>query len=377
VQLDLTAEQELLRSTTAKFLDREADTAKLRALADSGHGLTRDWWKRAAELGWCALLVPEAQGGGSISDAPLEDAALIAEEIGRRVAPGPFAITSAVLVGLTEASTAHRHAAEVDRIVAGDAIATWAAYEPDRGWCPLRSATTATRESEGFRVDGVKDRVEAGDVADLLLVTASLDGKPAQFLVDAGSAGVRRQRMWSLDFTRTFARIELDGVRVPAIALVGEVPRTASAIGRQCRTLRVLQCAETLGAVDRVFAMTLEWAFDRYTFGRVLASYQALKHRFARMKTMLEAMHATTGAAVRGVARDAPDADRIALAANIYVSSRAVDIIQDCVQLHGGIGVTWEHDLHLFLRRACVNRAFYGSPEELRAELGALLQEAA
>jgi alkylation response protein AidB-like acyl-CoA dehydrogenase len=144
-------------------------------------------------------------------------------------------------------------------------------------------------------------------------------------------------------------------------------------VNRQVQIAAALQCAETAGAVQRVFEFTVQWAFDRYSFGRPLASYQALKHRFADSKTWLEACLATAGAAAHAGSLRTEDADELASVATSYVGQRATDIIQDCVQLHGGIGVTWEHDIHLFLRRATVNRATYGTPHDHRERVAALL----
>ena len=125
-----------------------------------------------------------------------------------------------------------------------------------------------------------------------------------------------------------------------------------------------LQCAEVVGILDTVLAFTIQWAFDRYSFGRPLASYQALKHRFADMKIWLEACRATTRAAVAAVGARADDADLLASVAKSYLGEHAAPMLQHCVQLHGGIGVTWEHDLHLFLRRVTLYRSMFGTPEE-------------
>jgi alkylation response protein AidB-like acyl-CoA dehydrogenase len=134
-----------------------------------------------------------------------------------------------------------------------------------------------------------------------------------------------------------------------------------------------LQCAETVGAIQEVLDFTLEYVADRYSFGRPLASYQALKHRFADMKMWLEACHGTTTAAVRGVQAGGDEAAELVSAAKAYVAVNATEIIQDCIQMHGGIGVTWEHDLHLYLRRATLNRGMYGTPAEHLERIAVML----
>ena len=152
-------------------------------------------------------------------------------------------------------------------------------------------------------------------------------------------------------------------------AVVGEVGGAAPLLERQLQIAAVVQCAETVGVLNRVLEMTVQWAFDRYSFGRPLASYQALKHRFSDMRTWLEASSAISLAAARAVQAGSPDAPVLVSSAASYVGAKAPQIVQDCVQMHGGIGVTWEHDIHLYLRRVTVNRALYGTPEEHRRRI--------
>jgi len=134
-----------------------------------------------------------------------------------------------------------------------------------------------------------------------------------------------------------------------------------------------LQCAETAGILDRVLAFTVEYAFDRSSFGRPLASYQALKHRFADMMTWLEASHAASDAACRAVAEGSEYADELSSAAKGYISQYGAELLQDCVQMHGGIGITFEHDLHIYLRRLTVNRSLAGSASLHHQRIAAVL----
>jgi len=370
MDFDLTPDQKLFRATTKKFLDTEVPLATVREWADGPDGFARDWWARGAELGWTTLLVPEDRGGGSVSDAGLLDLLIVAEEMGRLVSPGPLLPVNTVLAALVDAGG---HAEEIESLVCGRAVGTWAVYEPGRGWSPESPGVTATPTDEGWTLSGVKDRVEAADQADLFLVTVRAPEGLTQFLVPRGAPGLRVEPLWSLDLVRRFGEVHFDGVAVPAPALVGRLGAAAPLVERQRQIASVLQSAETAGAVDRVFEFTVAWAFDRYSFGRPLASYQALKHRFADSKTWLEACHGIVSAAGRAVQDRAPDAAELVAAAACYVGSRATEIIQDCVQMHGGIGVTWEHDLHLYLRRVTVNRALYGTPEEHRRALADLV----
>ena len=230
----------------------------------------------------------------------------------------------------------------------------------------------ATEAADGFTLNGVKTAVEAGGQADFLLVTATTGTDLTQFLIPADLPGITITAQSSLDLARRFAEVRFDNVGVDASAVVGTVGGAQADVERQCIVATMLQCAETTGAVARVFEFTVEYAFDRHSFGRPLASYQALKHRFADMKLWLEASHATADGAGLAVAIDV-DAARTVSVAKAYIGDKSVDIIQDCVQLHGGIGVTWEHDIHLYLRRATVNRGLFGTPNDHRERLAALV----
>jgi alkylation response protein AidB-like acyl-CoA dehydrogenase len=271
-----------------------------------------------------------------------------------------------VAMALSHASNAADHADVVEALMAGQATASWAVYEPGHGWDPAAITTTATRDGDDYVLAGVKDRVDSGDQADYLLVTARAAEGLRQFLVPATAPGLTVRRAQSLDLVRRFATATFDDVRVPAASAVGGGGEAEAAVGRQLQTAVALQCAELAGAASRVFEFTVQWAFDRYSFGRPLASYQALKHRFADMKLWLEASFATAAAAARAVQAGDPDAAELASVAKAYIGERATDLMQDCVQLHGGIGVTWEHDIHLYLRRATVNRVMWGTPAEHR-----------
>src|SRR5690606_37054730 len=167
----------------------------------------------------------------------------------------------------------------------------------------------------------------------------------------------------SIDLVKRYAAVTFDGVTVDAAAAVGTAEQTPAVIARQTRIAQILQCAELVGVLDTVIGFTIQWAFDRYSFGRPLASYQALKHRYADLKIKLEACRATAAAAVKAVGNRSADADFAVSVAKSYIGENAPAMIQDCVQLHGGIGVTWEHDLHLFLRRALLYRSMFGTPE--------------
>ena len=216
--------------------------------------------------------------------------------------------------------------------------------------------------------------MEAAAQAAQFLVTARSGGGLTQLLVPADAPGVTVTPMQSIDLTRRFAAVRFDDVELPASAVVGEAGGAGSDVDWQLRVAVALTLAEMVGAMDRAFEITVQWAFDRYSFGRPLASYQELKHRFADMKMWLEASHAIADGAVRAVAQGAPDAWELLSAGKAYVGHYGIELIQDCVQMHGGIGVTFEHDMHLYLRRATLGSRLYGSVAEHRERLTAALE---
>jgi alkylation response protein AidB-like acyl-CoA dehydrogenase len=355
MELELSEEQEAFVATTRRFLAAECPTTAMRALEHDPAGFDPSVWARGAELGWTSLLVPESRGGGSLSEHGLSDLVLVAEEMGHLVAAGPLVPVNVVAEAIGRHGSDEQCAEVLPGLLDGSAVAAWCGPTP----------VQARRVDGGLVLQGSCSPVEAGAQAAHLLVAVELDGALTQLLLRADAPGVVVTPLEGLDLVRRFAEVRFDDAEVdPDTAVLGALGGAAAAIDRQGQVACVLQCAETVGAIDTVFAMTLEYLGDRYSFGRPLSSYQALKHRVADDKMWLEACHAIAAAAARAVAEERPDAGEVVSAAKVWIGPHATELIQDCVQLHGGIGVTWEHDLHLYLRRVTVNRAAYGTPEE-------------
>ena len=370
MDLQLSDDQTLFDETTAKFLDASCPSSTVRQWAEiEPGGFPRAWWREGAELGWTSLLVPEGDGGGSVSGHGLLDLVLVAEEMGRRVAPGPLVVTNLVASAVARAGSSEQRSAILPGIISGESIAAWCLAEPDRAWSADGVQLEAIATSDGFELSGVKGPVEAGAEADWLLVTARVEGQPTNFVLAQGTPGVDVSPAEGIDLARRFAVLRFDQVSVPSSALLGPVGGAADEIERLLRVAGVLQCAEMAGVLDHVLSMTIEYAFDRYSFGRPLASYQALKHRFADLKMVVEACLATAQAAARAVDAESARAGELTSAAKSYIGDHAPLVVQDCVQLHGGIGVTWDHDLHLYLRRVMQDRALFGTPSEHRERL--------
>lgn len=355
MELQLSEEQGAFVETTRRFLTAECDIATVRSLEHEPDGFDRTVWARGAELGWTSLLVPEADGGGSLSERGLSDLVLVAEELGRRVAPGPLGPVNVVAEAVARHGSADQRAAVLPGLLDGSAVAAW---------CGARTVA-GVPSGDGLVLTGTCAPVEAAaQAAHLLVAVRSADGSLSQALVAADAPGVTVTPMDGLDLVRRFAEVRFDGVAVGPADLLGVPGAAADAVERQLQVACVLQCAESVGALDHVFELTLEYLGDRYSFGRPLSSYQALKHRLADDKMWLEASHAIATAAARAVADERDDAGELVSAAKAWIGPHATELVQDCIQLHGGIGVTWEHDLHLYLRRVTVNRATHGTPEE-------------
>jgi alkylation response protein AidB-like acyl-CoA dehydrogenase len=371
--LSLTSDQEFLRDTTAKFLTDQAPVAEIRRLRDDPTGFAARYWQRGAELGWTSLLVGEDRGGGSVSDEGVVDLTLIAHEFGRHAAPGPLLPANIVAAALSD-HPGHGHGDLLAGLLAGTSVAAWCDHEPhpdDR----LGDVQLEIRADGGdVLLNGTKRPVESVGGATHLLVSGRTGPGISQVVVPAHVTGLAVRPMHAVDLTRRYYELTFHDVRVPVAAVVGEPGGAGAQVERQRQLALVILTAESVGAMQAAFDMTVEWAFDRYTFGRPLASYQALKHRFADMKTWLEASHAIADAAARSVASRSPGGDELVSAAKAYVDDYGSELIQDCIQIHGGIGLTYEHDLHLFLRRHTMNRAVHGTAAAHRQRITDLFQ---
>ena len=292
--LDLTEDQEFFRETTARFLTEQVPPDALRSLRDDPAGFDPAYWRRGAELGWTSLLVGEEHGGGTISGAGLVDLSLVAYEFGRHAAPGPLVATNAVAATLSAYGAAPDLLAgllsgEADRVVVRPRR-----RDPTAGGRRVE----ARREGSDLVLRGEARPVESAQQADHLLVTCRDGAGVTQVLVPAATPGVTVLAMQTADLTRRFGIVTFDDASPPARArwsvAVGEA---AADVDRQFQLSLVILNAESVGAMQTGFDMTVEWAFDRYSFGRPLASYQALKHRFADMMMWLEASHAISDAA--------------------------------------------------------------------------------
>jgi alkylation response protein AidB-like acyl-CoA dehydrogenase len=352
-------EQSMLIDASIRLTDSEVPLSVVRARAD-GAPLDADGYRRtAAELGWFGMLADEAHGGGSASGNGVLDTALIAAERGARVQPGPFAGHCVVVDALTRAGARDDVLAE---LVGGGAWATWA--------FDAAPACTLAASGDGLRVDGTVAVVAEAELCSWFLVPVTGPDGTAQVLVGADAPGVDLHRLEGLDVSRSWSRIELDGVAVTAADLIGAPGAdTEAALAAQAQLAAVLVAAESVGAMHADFHTALQYAKDRVAFGRPIGSFQALKHLIADMSLSLEMATGLVAAAATALGTGAADGPELAHAAKAFVAEHGIELAHGCFQVFGGIGYTWEHDQHLYLRRLAADAECFGSPAWHRSQL--------
>jgi len=367
VNFELTDDQELFRQTARRYLAKLTPMGPTPIGSEGPFVIDREAWRAAAELGWTAMFAPESAGGGSLSGRPVSDLAIIAEEFGRQLGVGPLIPVNIAIRAL--AGDPQRHGSTLSELVSGTTLATWAVAESAERWSPDSVTLRATPVGTEIELTGTKRYVESALDADIFVVVARTGSGLTQVVVPASVGGVRTTRSKSLDLRREFGTVTLDHVRVPLTSTVGALGDAQPAVQQLFHIASVLQCAESVGVIDRMFEMTRQYMDDRVAFGRPLAAFQVLKHRAADLLMSLESAKAITDAAIAALDSGSAEAPALADAAQSYVSDLAPSFVQECLQIHGGIGYTWEHQLHLFLRRATVNRMLLGSPEQRRQAL--------
>jgi len=356
-----TTEQAELKRGARRFLASRCGSAQVRAAMESPGGHDDAAWKSACELGWAALVVPETHGGAGLGWVEL---VAVAEETGRSLACLPFFSTvclgaHAVLVAGDDAQRSEY----LPRIVSGEARAALA-FAEETTVDPVSIATLARDDARGYVLTGTKRYVVDGATADLLVVTArapgtSWDDGVALYVVDARAPGITREAVSTLDPTRRLGTIELRDVHVGRGARMG----SASALRRILDGAAVALAAESLGGAERCLEMATDHAKTRVQFDRPIGSFQAIKHRLADMLVAVETARSAVYWAACVVASD--DVGELPVAAALaksYATEAFFRCAAECVQIHGGIGFTWEHDAHLYLKRARGSLSLLGSP---------------
>jgi alkylation response protein AidB-like acyl-CoA dehydrogenase len=374
VHLEFTSEQDELRDGVRTMLARECPVSLVREVVEKG--ATPDaLWSQMVELGWPALTVPERAGGLGMGAVEL---AVVVEELGRVLAPGPFVPTVTQFAPVVaEAGSSEQQERFLGGIGAGKLTGTLALVEESGSVDAGRVTTTAAPDGDGFVLEGAKETVVEASTADEIAVIARTPGTRGDDGVGAfvvSRADVRIDPIDALDPTRPLARVALDGVRIDAERALGEPgPATAAAIRRAVEVATTALAVETVGAAQAIFDITLAYAKQREQFGAPIGSFQAIKHKFADMLVALERARATSYFAALTIAEDD---DRRALAtstAKAAAGDCAALLAKEGIQIHGGIGYTWEHDMHLYVRRVKSSSLLFGNAAQHRARVADLI----
>ena len=358
----LSPDQELLQQSAAEFLAAECPPTLVREVARDEDGYPRALYRKMAELGWMGLVVPEAYGGAGLGQL---DLALLCEQLGRAVVPGPF-FSSAVLATLAilHGGSSAQKKRWLPRLASGEALGALALLEDndriDAGGVAMR----ARARGGGWALSGAKLFVTDAHVADVLVVAARTTGRDEEgvtlFLVPRETPGVKVLPLPSIDVTRRPTEVRFENVELAKDAVLGTAGKGWKPLARVLDAAAVALAADCLGGAQRALELAVEYTKVREQFGRVIGSFQAMKHMAAEMVSEIEPARALVwyaGYAADSLPREAPRAAAMAKACLSDVYSR---VANRAVQMHGGIGFTWEHDLHFWFKRAKWNELAYG-----------------
>ncbi|MBI2155734.1 MAG: acyl-CoA/acyl-ACP dehydrogenase, partial [Candidatus Rokubacteria bacterium] len=370
-------EQEMLRATARKFLENECASTFVRARMEEPAGVTDEFWAKLAEQGWLGLVYPEEYGGSGLG---FVDLTVLMEEMGRAVMPGPF-VSTVLLGGLTilEAGSPAQKKEWLAKIAAGRAKATLAWTEPNARWDAAGVTLGARADKGGFVLSGTKLFVPDAHLADVLVVAARTgEGKSPEegvslFLVPKGARGLEVTLLPTMDQTRKLCEVGFKDTAVPAGALLGEKGGGWAPLRRVIERATVALCAEMCGGAQKVLEMTTEYAKIRVAFGKPIGTYQGVKHKAADMLVDVENAKSLTYYAAWAMDENVPEAALAASMAKAYVSDAYRKVSGTGIQLHGGIGFTWEHDLHLYFKRAKSSEFTFGDATYHRERVAQLI----
>ncbi len=362
--LVLNDEQTMLRDNARGFLAENAPIAHLRALRDTrdADGFSRALWKDFVEMGWAGILVPQDFGGLGLGHV---ETGVVMEELGRTLTPSPF-LSTAILAAtaIARAGNDQQKKNYLPQIVAGELIATIAVDETAKHH-PEKTALTAARAGNGFRLSGAKTFVLDGHVANLLIVAARTAGKPGEtngltlFIADASARGLRAERTPTVD-SHNAGRITFDDVNLNADNVLGKVDAGWDALEGVLNAGRAALAAEMVGASDEAFSRTVAYLKERKQFGKPIGEFQALQHRAAHLYCELEVTRSAVLKALQTLDDSYDRAGAIVSVAKARAGLSATLAVQEAVQMHGGIGMTDEFAIGLFMKRVRVCQELFG-----------------
>jgi alkylation response protein AidB-like acyl-CoA dehydrogenase len=356
-------EQEFLRQTAQEWMAKESPLATVRTVMETDAGFDADHWAELAGLGWHAMAIPEEYGGAGYGFLEL---AVLLEEMGAGLLPAPFLSTVALGANaMLLAGSEEQRAAILPGVAMGETRLAVAIGEDEGPWSADRVATTATPSGDAWSLTGTKRFVIDGHTADHLIVAASTGAEVALFGVEAGAVGMTAELLPTMDTTRKLADVTFEGT--PAIRL-GEGDASEH-IESLLRIASVAIALESVGGAQRTLDMAVAYAKDRIQFGRPIGSFQAVKHKCADMLLAVNGARAAAYYAAWALSEGNDELERVAPLAKASCTEAYFHCAQENIQIHGGIGFTWEHDAHLFFKRAKSNELLIGAPSQHRALL--------
>ena len=360
MNFDFSDDQKFLQQTARDYLAEHSPLSACREILETDKPYADDIWKGAAEMGWQGAVIPEEFGGAGFGHLEL---AMIAEEIGRSLAPIPFAssvyfATEAIL----QAGSEDQKKNYLPSLASGETIGTFALTEK-AGQNDVENVEASV--ADGL-LTGTKFPVVDGDIANFAVVAAQGDDGLSLYLVDLEGDGVQRESVTSFDPSRSMARIEF--AAAPA-ELIGEAGGGAALTSHLLDRAAALMAFEQLGTAQACFDITKEFTTGRYAFGRPIASFQAIKHRLADMWCELELARSNAYYGAWALSNEDDELDVAACIARIQASEALEQISVEMIQMHGGVGYTWEYDCHLFYRRAKLLAAVLGTPAHWKDKL--------
>ncbi len=373
MNFSFTTEQEELRRYTRQWLDENCPLETVRILMETERGYDAGHWAAIAEMGWLGMAIPTEWGGAGFTFLELF---VLLEEQGRSLFCAPFLSTVVMAAGLVEEAGNDRQKEEIlSAIAAGELIAAVAFTEPNGRWEAEGVTTEARpRPGGGWTLNGTKSFVLDGQVADLLVVAAGADQGISLFLVPAGTEGVARGRLETMDQTRKQAEITLTDVHLASDALLGPEGGGWPILERMLERAAVALSAEQVGGAQACLEMAVSYAKVRKQFGRPIGSFQAIKHKCADMLVQVESARSAAYYAGWAVSEDNEERPLMASLAKSYCSESYFLSAAENIQIHGGIGFTWEHNAHLYFKRAKSSELLFGDPslhrEKIAVQLG-------
>ncbi len=374
MDFSLAEEHVMLKTSARDFLDTECPKRLVREMADDATGYSPELWKKMADLGWQGLVIPEQYGGVGSS---FLDLAVLLEEMGRALVPGPF-IPTVVLAGrpILAAGSEEQKRRFLPGIASGDLIASLALLESEGDLNAPGVAVTAVPSGDDFIISGTKLFVADAHVADLLLVVArTRDSADKQdgvslFLVDARTAGISTDVMATMTGEK-LCEVVFGNVVVPKDRLLGELNEGWPVVERLLDEAAVAECAWMVGGAQWVIEASVEYAKERIAFDRPIGSFQAIAHRCANMAIEIEGALSITHYAAWSIAEEDQELSVTASIAKAWCSDMYKNVAGGGIQVHGAIGFAWEHDMTLYFRRAKTSEIAYGDADHHREKVAA------